>query len=113
MNDEVTVLKRPQVTAAACLFVVLNVECENYDRTVCTGPEALDGSGIMPVNAEQTGLMHLYAVQMVGRLRRRAAELGLTDRELVVGERFVQNMNYRRLQANYLAAVSIVGRLDT
>ncbi len=98
--------------AAAALFIVYHVECERFDRGVCTGADALDGSGVMPANTTETGIISHHANAMGARLRERASSLGVPESALPAAESFVERMPYAQVEADYRAAVGLVGRLD-
>lgn len=95
--------------AAVALFIVFNVECERYDKTVCTGLPAADGSGIMPRNTTEAGLMVRRASALGDVLLARANRLGLSKAVLEAAETFVQAMPYARVVDDYPAALRVIG----
>ncbi len=95
--------------AAAALFIVYNVECERFDKTVCTGVLAEDGSGRMPLNTTETGIIAQHAGLVVKELLQRAARLGLSKDILQAGEEFVKRMPYAKVEADYAQALRIIG----
>ncbi|MDP6423653.1 MAG: hypothetical protein QGG14_02870 [Planctomycetota bacterium] len=94
---------------AASLFIVFTIECERFDRTVCTGQLAADGSGVMPRTATETGIIVQHASAMGERLKARAKRFGLDPAVLPHAERFVQAMPYAQVEADYPAALRIIG----
>lgn len=96
------------VTAAA-LWIVFHIECERYDETVCTGQPALDGSGIMPRNATETGIIAGHAAQIGTLLVERAQRLGLSLAMVAAAEQFVQRMPYGAVDRDYVRALQIIG----
>lgn len=101
-----------QALAAASLFVVLHVECEKFDRGVCTGLPAADGSGIMPRTTTEMGIVAAHAAEVVLRLRERAERLGIPEAVLQAAEKFVQRMPYAKVEAGYRQAVGLVGSFE-
>jgi len=95
--------------AAVALFIVFNVECERYDATVCTGLPATDGSGTMPRNTTEAGLMVQNAAKLGEVLLARALRLGLSKRVLEAAETFVQAMPYAQVVADYPSALRAIG----
>ena len=57
-----------------------HVLCEQYDRTVCTGP-ILDGS-IMPMNSRERGLIVRNARQIFNQIEQEASFFGIKGNEL-------------------------------
>lgn len=95
--------------AAAALFIVYNIECERFDKTVCTGLPAADGSGRMPLNTTETGIIVQHAELVIKELLQRAARLGLDKAALQAGEEFVKRMPYAKVEADYATALRIIG----
>lgn len=95
--------------AAAALFVVLHIECERYDRAVCTGLPAADGSGVMPRTTTEMGITAAHAAQVGERLLDRAVALGIPGKVLTAAEAFVQRMPYGQVEADYVTALRIIG----
>ena len=95
--------------ASAALFIVLNVECERFDKTVCTGQPALDGSGVMPADITEMGIISTHSAQVGERLLERAGRLGLGKAILEAGEAYVQRMPYARVEADYQTALRVIG----
>jgi hypothetical protein len=95
--------------AAAALFIVYHVECERYDKNVCTGGPAADGSGTMPGNVVETGIIVRHANLVGAELLRRAERLGLSRATLEAGEAFVKRMPYARVETDYAQALQIIG----
>lgn len=95
--------------AAAALFIVYHIECERFDKTVCTGVLAIDGSGRMPLNTTEMGIIVRHAERVGARLLERAARLGLSKEVLEAGEAFVKRMPYAKVEADYAQALSVIG----
>lgn len=57
-----------------------HIECETYDRTVCTGPVGKDG--IMPANYREMALINKNAHKVRDRLTEEAAREGIGREEL-------------------------------
>jgi hypothetical protein len=99
--------------AAAALFIVYHVECERFDKTICTGLPATDGSGTMPRTATETGIIARHAARVGARLLERADRLGLSRAVLEAGEAFVKRMPYAQVEADYANALLVIsGPLD-
>jgi hypothetical protein len=96
------------ITAVA-LFIVFHVECERYDKTVCTGVEAADGSGRMPRNTTETGIIVAHADALGEVLRARAHRLGVPMAVLAGAEEFVARMPYAQVEADYPRALRVIG----
>jgi hypothetical protein len=95
--------------AAASLFVVFNIECEKYDRTICTGVPAADGSGIMPRNTTELAITARHASALSAVLLDRARRLGLGAKTLQAAEAFVMRMPYATVEAEYARALAVIG----
>lgn len=95
--------------AAASLFVVFNIECERYDKTICTGVPAADGSGVMPLNTTELGVTSRHASKLAAELLGRAERLGLNRAMLEAGEAFVMRMPYAKVTADYRHALRVIG----
>lgn len=95
--------------AAAALWIVYHVECERYDETICTGQPAHDGSGIMPLNATETGIIGRHAAQVSVQLIARANRLGLSQDVVEAAEQFVMRMPYGKVQSDYATALRLIG----
>ncbi len=93
--------------AAASLFVVYHIECERFDKTVCTGQVTDDGR--LPRDAVETGLISKHAKLVANELRRRANELGLSKPMLEAGDAFVNRMPYAKVEADYPTALRVIG----
>jgi hypothetical protein len=95
--------------AAAALFIVYNIECERFDKTVCTGVPCADGSGRMPLNTTELGITSEFAAHLAANLLTRAERFGLTREELEAGDAFVQRMPYEKVVADYAQALRVIG----
>ncbi len=109
--DPAASLRAPAADAlcAASLFVVFNIECERFDRTVCTGVPAEDGSGVMPLNTTQLGITSRHASALAAELLTRAERLGLSKPVLEAGEAFVMRMPYPVVESEYGRALRVIG----
>ena len=94
---------------AAALWIVFHVQCEEYDVGICTGQRAGDGSGVMPRNATETGIIARHAGQVSMRLVERANRLGLSMAIVQAAEQYVQRMPYGVVERDYPQALLLIG----
>lgn len=94
---------------AAALWIVYHVQCELYDESVCTGQQAHDGSGVMPRNTTEMGIISRHANGVGALLLERARRLGLSIAMVEAAETFVQRMPYGRVLRDHSAALRLIG----
>ena len=58
---------KTMINQAIRLLCQYYVDCETYDRTVCTGP--INQDGIMPMNSHETGLIGKHARQLLDQIK--------------------------------------------
>ncbi len=81
----------PLLPQAVALWHSYYVQCESYDRTVCTGPMGRDG--VMPANPEQRAIINRHAKWRHEWLARASVDAGIPDetmqraREIALRER--------------------------
>lgn len=109
LDPRLTLISRSvkAVDVAVALFTVYHVECENYDRSVCTGPRMNDG--VMPANGHERKLIGKHAAGLAARVLERAERLGLNRKQLEAGDEAVQSMPYARVEADYERAKALIG----
>ena len=98
-----------QAMTAVSLMIAFHIECERYDRTVCNGVQATDGSGVMPRTAAEMGVITRHAEAMADVVRARARRLGVPLEVLEGAQQFVERMPYAQVEADYQRAIGIIG----